>query len=65
VGDRQGTLQYPRAAFPSLRTFRSDAGLGIVFGTGAALDQLGVYVAKAVSDADEPANVVVRLRRRF
>jgi hypothetical protein len=65
VGDRQGTLQYPRAALPSLRTFRSDAGLGIVLGTGAALDQLGIYVAKAVSDADEPANVVVRLRRRF
>ena len=66
VGERAGDLRYPRTAFPALRTFRSDVGLGLIFGTGAAgLDQFGVYVAKAVSDAREPANVVLRVRRRF
>lgn len=65
VGDRSGELRYPRGAFPALRTFRSDAGLGLLFGAPARLDQLGIYVAKAVSDGREPANVVVRLRRRF
>jgi hypothetical protein len=65
VGAREGDLRYPRASIPPLRTFRSDVGVGLLFGGRAGIDQLGVYVAKAVSDADEPANVIVRLRRRF
>jgi hypothetical protein len=66
VGERAGALRYPSGGFPALRTFRSDVGLGVLFGTGAAgFDQFGVYVAKAVSDASEPVNVFVRLRRRF
>jgi hypothetical protein len=65
VGERGDGISYPRGAIPSLRTFRSDVGVGVLVATGSVFDQLGVYVAKAVSDAAEPANVVVRLRRRF
>lgn len=36
-----------------------DVGLGIDLG------KIGIYAAKAVSDADEPVNFFVRLRRRF
>ena len=46
-------------AFPALRTFKTDAGLGLDFGS------LSIAVAKALSDGDEPANVIVRLERRF
>jgi hypothetical protein len=59
VGDRQGTLQYERDGIPSVGTFRTDVGLGIEF------DPVGLYVAKSVSEAKQPANVFVRLRRRF
>jgi len=59
VGPRQGTLQYERDRLPSLGTFRTDLGLGLEF------DPVGVYVAKSVSEAKQPANVFVRLRRRF
>ena len=66
VGERSGELRYPRTSLPSLGTFRSDVGVGVLFGTGATgFDQFGVYVAKAVSDASEPVNVLVRVRRRF
>ena len=66
VGDGPGALRYASSAFPALRTFRTDVGLGLLLGTGATgFDQLGVYVAKAVSTPDEPVNVVLRLRRRF
>jgi len=59
VGAPQGTLQYERGRFPSIGTFRTDVGLGIEF------DPVGVYVAKSVSEAKQPANVFVRVRRRF
>jgi hypothetical protein len=65
IGDGPAGLAYGTRQLPPLRTFRSDVGVGLLFGAGPALDQFGVYVAKAVSDANEPANFVVRLRRRF
>jgi hypothetical protein len=52
-------LVYSRSAFPELGTFRTDVGVGIDF------DPIGLYVAKAVSDAKTPANFFVRVRRRF
>lgn len=44
---------------PPVNTWRTDVGGGLDFGT------LGVYVAKAVSQGHLPANVYVRLGRRF
>jgi len=59
VGPRQGEVQYGRGQLPSLDTFRTDVGVGI------ELYPIGLYVAKSVSDAREPANFVVRVKRRF
>ena len=52
-------LWYPSVRIPLPRTWRTDIGGGLDFGT------LGVFVAKAVSDWSQPANVYVRLGRRF
>jgi hypothetical protein len=52
-------LVYARNSLPALGTFRTDVGVGIDF------DPVGLYVAKAVSDAKQPANFFVRVRRRF
>jgi cytoskeletal protein CcmA (bactofilin family) len=52
-------LVYSRSGFPDLGSFRTDVGAGIDF------DPIGLYVAKAVSDAKLPANFLVRVRRRF
>jgi surface antigen Omp85-like protein len=59
VGPPSGTLQYSSRSFPRFGTFRTDVGLGLDLGI------FGVYVAKAVSNSKEPANVFVRVRRRF
>jgi hypothetical protein len=59
VGPRNGTLTYPKDQLPPFSTFRTDVGLGLDF------DLFGVYVAKAVSESKQPANVFVRVRRRF
>ena len=59
VGPRLGQTTYERDQFPALGTFRTDVGVGLDF------DPVGVYVAKAVSDAKEPANFFVRVRKRF
>ena len=59
VGPPSGTLQYSSRSFPRFGTFRTDVGLGLDLGI------LGVYVAKAVSSSKEPANVFLRVRRRF
>jgi hypothetical protein len=53
------TLQYPSNSFPRFGTFRTDVGLGLDLGI------IGVYVAKSVSSAKEPANVFLRVHRRF
>ena len=59
VGQPQGTLQYSSRSFPRFGTFRTDVGLGLDLGI------VGVYVAKAVSSSKEPANVFLRVHRRF
>ncbi len=58
-GPRSGKLRYPSSSFPSLGTFKYDAGAGV------DLHWLGVYVAKSITDWGNPANLVVRLRHRF
>ena len=59
VGPREGEAQYPNGSAPPLGTFRTDLG------TGIQLNTVGFFVAKSVSDADEPPNFYVRVRRRF
>ncbi|MDQ6718548.1 MAG: hypothetical protein M3Z17_09425 [Gemmatimonadota bacterium] len=59
VGNRVAGLRYGRAAIPPFGTFRTDVGVGLDLGL------LGVYAAKAVSVSKEPANVFVRVSRRF
>jgi outer membrane protein assembly factor BamA len=59
VGDRRGNLQYPSGSIPNFGTFLTDLGVG--FDVGFA----GLYVAKAVSNTKEPANIFMRIRRRF
>lgn len=59
VGPRNGTLQYNSGSFPGFDTFRTDVGIGLDLGIA------GIYVAKAVSEAKEPANFFVRIRSRF
>jgi hypothetical protein len=48
-----------KSEFPKLSTFQTDVGFGLV------LDDVGLYVAKAVSQPDQPANFFLRLRSRF
>jgi outer membrane protein assembly factor BamA len=59
VGPRGGDLQYARDRIPALDTFRTDVGLGL------RLDDLGLYMAKSVSETDAPLNFFVRLSPRF
>ncbi len=59
VGPRTGDLQYGPGSFPGLATFRADVGLGI------RLDDLGLYVAKSITDARTPLNFFARLQPRF
>jgi hypothetical protein len=59
VRSRAGTIGYDARTLPALSTFRADAGVGV------DLRLIGFYVAKALSDADEPLNFFVRLRHRF
>ena len=59
VGSRDGDLTYPSGSFPGFDTWRTDVGLGLDLGIA------GMYVAKAVSEAKEPANFFIRIRGRF
>lgn len=59
VGHRVGELQYGAGTLPPLSTFRADVGIGI------RLDDLGLYVAKSVTDPGTPVNFFARLRPRF
>ena len=59
VGQPSGTLVYSSRSLPRFGTFRTDVGLGLDLGI------IGVYVAKAVSSPKDPANVFLRVRRRF
>lgn len=56
---RNGSLQYPANAFPSLDTFQTDVGVGLDF------DVIGLYLAKSLSNTGEPPNFFVRLGHRF
>lgn len=53
------TLNFGRRDFPPLSTYRTDIGAGLDF------DLLGIYVAKALSSPEEPANVFLRVQHRF
>lgn len=59
AGPRAGDLQYGAGTFPGLHTFRADVGLGL------RLDDLGLYVAKSVTDPRTPINFFARLQPRF
>jgi hypothetical protein len=59
VGQQSGGLRYGSGDIPPFSSFRSDVGLGLDLGI------FGVYAAKAVSVSKEPANVFVRVSRRF
>jgi hypothetical protein len=60
VGPRgDAELSYPRGELPSLGSFRTDVGVGLDLGV------IGLYLAKALSKSDEPANFFVRVRHRF
>lgn len=52
-------LNFGRRDFPPLSTYRTDIGAGLDF------DLLGIYVAKALSAPEEPANVFLRVQHRF
>lgn len=59
VGSPDGKQSFGKNEIPKLSSFQTDVGLGIV------LDDLGLYVAKAVSQSQAPVNFFVRLRPRF
>ncbi len=59
VGAPVAGLQYGAGTLPPLSTFRADVGLGL------RLDDLGLFVAKAVTDPGTPLNFFIRLRPRF
>ena len=59
VGQPSGTLEYSSRSFPRFGTFRTDVGIGLDLGI------FGIYAAKAVSNSSEPANVFLRVHRRF
>lgn len=52
-------LTFERQKLPPLSTFRTDLGVGLDFNV------IGLYVAKAMSEPTEPANLFVRIRHRF
>ena len=59
VGPRVSDLQYGAGSFPGLHTFRADVGVGL------RLDDLGLYLAKSVTDPRTPLNFFARLQPRF
>jgi hypothetical protein len=59
VGKREGELKYPAWSLPGFDSFRTDVGVGLDLGI------VGIYVAKAVSEAKQPANVFIRIRNRI
>ena len=59
VGDTTQEMTYASDRIPPTSTFRTDAGLGLEFGS------FGIYAAKPMSASKEPINYFVRLRHRF
>jgi hypothetical protein len=52
-------LDFGRHELPPLSSYRTDIGGGLDF------DEFGIYVAKALSDPSQQANVFIRVRHRF
>lgn len=59
VGEGDNGLHYGKASLPAPRTWRTDVGGGLDFGS------FGVYIAQSVSNTDLKPNVFIRLGRRF
>jgi outer membrane protein assembly factor BamA len=59
VNSPDSPLNVGRHDLPSLSSYRTDIGAGL------SLEHFGVYVAKALSEPNEPANVFIRVRHRF
>jgi hypothetical protein len=59
VGTADQARTLGKSQFPKLSSFQTDVGAGLVF------DDLGLYVAKAVSQPDLAPNFIIRLRSRF
>jgi hypothetical protein len=59
VGGGRDELRYGSRSLPPFDTFRTDVGIGLDLGIA------GMYIAKAVSEAEEPANFFIRIRSRL
>lgn len=59
VGEPDGRLTYSSRSLPRVSSFRADVGIGLV------LDDLGIYLSKAITASRAPVNVTLRLRPRF
>ena len=59
VNSPGSSLNYGRTELPPLSSYRTDLGGGLDF------DQIGIYLAKALSEPAEPLNVFLRVRHRF
>ena len=59
VNGPDSPLNYGRTELPPLSSYRTDIGGGLDF------DQIGIYLAKALSVPAEPLNVFLRVRHRF
>ncbi|MBC8085821.1 MAG: hypothetical protein H7Z40_01035 [Phycisphaerae bacterium] len=59
IGDGESALHYGISSLPGFKTWRTDVGAGLDFGS------FGVYVAQSVSDSNLKPNVFIRLGRRF
>ena len=59
VNSPGSALNYARTELPPLSSYRTDIGAGLDF------DQIGIYLAKALSEPAEPLNVFLRVRHRF
>ena len=52
-------LTYAKGKFPKANTFRADVGIGLM------IENVGLYVAKALSGKHAPVNFFVRLKPRI
>lgn len=59
IGEGDSGLHFGKSNLPPLRSWRTDVGGGLDFGS------FGVYIAQSVTDTDLRPNVFVRLGRRF
>jgi hypothetical protein len=59
VGPTDGRRTFSRSRIPDLSSFQTDVGFGLL------LDELGIYMSKALSQGNSPINFHIRLRPRF